>query len=141
MFRTVLLLTLALLVASVGHATTIHVPGDQPTIQAAIDAVAVGDTVLVAAGTYSGSGNRDLDFAGKDLVLRSEHGADVTVLDIGGSLSDRHRGISFRSAETVAAVVRSLSRKTPPKNGSKNSLINSDEKPRKTSSSRVVFSP
>ena len=36
--------------------------------------------------------------------------------------------------------MRSLSRKTPPKNGSKNNLINSDEKPRETSSSRVVFS-
>jgi len=38
--------------ADVAVAATIHVPGDQPTIQAGIVATAAGDTVLVAAGTY-----------------------------------------------------------------------------------------
>jgi len=30
------------------------------------------DTVLVAPGIYEGAGNRDIDFQGKDVVLRSE---------------------------------------------------------------------
>lgn len=37
---------------SVLAATIIHVPGDYPTIQAAINAASDGDTVMVAAGSY-----------------------------------------------------------------------------------------
>ena len=38
--------------AGPAFASTIHVPADQPTIQAAINAAAKGDTVLVSPGTY-----------------------------------------------------------------------------------------
>src|SRR5690349_4799345 len=41
--------------------TTIHVPGDQPTIQAAINAAADGDIVLVADGHYK----ENINFSGK----------------------------------------------------------------------------
>ena len=37
-------------------ADTLHVPGDHPTIQAAMDAAQAGDTVLVADGVYTGPG-------------------------------------------------------------------------------------
>jgi len=77
-------------------ALTIRVPADPPTIQGGLDAAATGDTVLVAAGTYTGPGNRDLDFAGKDLVLQSESGAEATILDVNGSSSDTHHGFVLR---------------------------------------------
>lgn len=50
-----LALTLLLLLpigSPLAFGATIHVPGDHKTIQAAVDAAAKGDTVVVAAGTY-----------------------------------------------------------------------------------------
>jgi hypothetical protein len=82
-------------------ATTIRVPADQPTLQAGIDAAAAGDTVLAAPGTYTGPGNRDLDFGGKDLVLSSEQGAAATIIDC----EEAGRGIHLHSGETSAAVI------------------------------------
>jgi len=48
----------------------IHVPRDYPTIQAAVNAAVDGDEVIVAPGTYTGEGNRDIDFLGKAITVR-----------------------------------------------------------------------
>ncbi len=90
-----------LVIATGANATIIRVPGDQPTIQEGLDAAAGGDTVLVAPGTYFGSGNRDLRFHGIDRVLMSEEGANVTTVD----RSSRATAFTFIGGETSPTVV------------------------------------
>ena len=62
-----LLVSLVLISAMPAVAVDRYVPSSYPTIQAAIDVAQDGDTVLVADGTYTGDGNRDIDFAAKQL--------------------------------------------------------------------------
>ncbi len=83
----------------------IHVPQDQPTIQAALDAAHPGSSVELDDGLYTGPGNRDLDFGGKAILLRSGSGeAAACVLDCEGL----GRGFDFHSGEGAGAVVRDL---------------------------------
>ncbi len=86
-------------------AATIHVPLEQPTIQAGIDAASDGDTVLVAPGTYTGSGNRDIDFTGKGIVVCSDQGAAATIIDCQATGPDPHRGFLFVSGEDSTSVL------------------------------------
>jgi len=55
----------------------LYVPGGYSTIQNAIDAALDGDIVIVRPGTYL----ENIDFAGKDITVRSEQGAAVTIID------------------------------------------------------------
>jgi hypothetical protein len=83
-------------------AAVLHVPGEYPTIQAGIDAALDGDTVLVADGTYAGEGNRDIDFAGRAILLTSENGPDATIIDC----EEAGRGFYFHLWEDSSAVLR-----------------------------------
>jgi hypothetical protein len=87
-----LLPALLLAGASAAHAATINVPGDQPTIQAGVNAASNGDTILIADGTYTGTGNADIDPGSKTLTIASVHGAASTVIDCQGSSTVAHRG-------------------------------------------------
>lgn len=78
-------------------ATTIHVPADQPTIQAAIDASVDGDTILVADGTYK----ENIDFKGKAITVKSANGATTTAID--GSQIDYV--VKFVTSESLSSVL------------------------------------
>jgi len=62
--------------------------GDYPDIQTAILQSASGDTILLADGVFTGSGNRGLDFGGKFLVVRSA-GGDPSACTIDCQAMDR----------------------------------------------------
>lgn len=71
------LLIVAVLSPQVAARETIRVPGEAPTIQAAIARAQDGDVVLVAPGHYVGV----LDFLGKAITVASESGAAQTTID------------------------------------------------------------
>jgi parallel beta-helix repeat protein len=76
----------------------IHVPSDQPTIQAAIDLATPGSQVLVSPGTYL----ENINFRGKAITVESIGGPDVTVID-GHSAGTV---VTFASGEGRDSVLR-----------------------------------
>jgi hypothetical protein len=102
---TILLVVSFLSVSSLGFSATYYVPDNYATIQAALNGAAAGDEIIVRDGVYRGAGNKDLDFGGKALTLRSEHGADRCFIDCEGS----GRGFDFSSGESADSVLDGFS--------------------------------
>ncbi len=83
--------------------------GEVITVQAGIDSAATADTVLLANGTFSGQGNRDITFAGKGIVVRSESGdPELCIIDCGGTATATHFGVIFDNDETSTSVLEGI---------------------------------
>ncbi len=96
---------LSALIAAAAGAAEIHVPLNQPTIQAAINAALAGDVVIVDDGTWSGPGNTELTTLGKAITVRSANGAGVCTIDGG----DTVRVFNISSGEGLATVIDGFS--------------------------------
>jgi PKD repeat protein len=80
--------------------------GSAPTIQAAIDSASNSDTVMVAAGTYTGDGNRDIDFLGKAIVVIGQNQMPATtIIDCEADSLNPHRGFIFQNREDSNSVL------------------------------------
>jgi len=96
-------------VSATSHLVNAEGSGDYPTIQAAIDASASGDTVALVQGVFTGSGNRDVLFRGKAIVVRSLDGdPDLCTVDAQGTANDQHRGFLFVGSEGPSSVLEEI---------------------------------
>ena len=82
-----------------------HVPSQYRTIQAAIDASVDGDEVVLADGVYTGAGNKNLFFNGRDITVRSASGIPATC-----TINCQNSGNAFNlpGGETSAPTISGL---------------------------------
>jgi len=90
-----------ILFCSSSFGATIIIPTDKPTIQAGIDASSNGDIILVLDGIYSGIGNKNIKFKGKEITVRSENGPNSCIIDC----EEDGRGFYFNNDEENNSIL------------------------------------
>ncbi len=80
--------------------------GDFPTIQAAVSGVQNGDMIELTDGTFTGLDNRNVNYLGKEITIRSQSGNPrACIIDCEGSSAPARRGFSFNHGEGPGAVL------------------------------------
>ncbi len=109
MYRLILTICLILLLFGGAFAGTIKVPADYATIQAGINAAVIGDTVLVAEGTYY----ENINFKGKSITVASHFLMDSDTTHINNTVingsqpshPDSGSVVSFVSGEDTTSTL------------------------------------
>ena len=97
-----------LLITGMVSATDYHVPGWYDTIQAAVNDCSDGDTVVVAEGTYTGSGNYNINMLGKAITIRGGDPDDPAVVAATVINCSNRQGFVFRSGESSDSQISGL---------------------------------
>jgi O-glycosyl hydrolase len=79
--------------------------GDYPTIQAAINAASNTDIIELTDGTFTGSGNRDIDYLSKAVTVRSQSRNPLSCIIDCQNLG---RGFIFKSDEDSSSVLEAV---------------------------------
>ena len=114
MQRCVTLLVMILALSTTFARATVYVitpegTGDFATIQAAIDAAEDGDVIELTNGVFTGDGNREIDFLGRAITLRSQGGDPETcIIDCEGSAEESHHCLDFQNEEGEESIVRGI---------------------------------
>ncbi len=83
--------------------------GDLPTIQEALEAAADGDTIELTNGTFTGTGNRDIDGLGRSVTIRSQSDdPELCIIDCQASASDPHRAFDLHSGEDWDTIIQGI---------------------------------
>lgn len=90
-----------LTLCGLARADELYVLSEYATIQAAIDDTNNGDVVIVGDGTYTGPGNKNIDFGGLAITVRSENGPEFTIIDC----ENDGRAFYFHSGEDRTSIV------------------------------------
>jgi hypothetical protein len=78
--------------------------GAAPTIQAAVDSSSAGDIVLLANGTYTGDGNRDIYVDKAITIISISENPELCIIDCQGSDTEYHRGFTIGSGCALQGV-------------------------------------
>lgn len=82
----------------------IYIPAQCSSIQEAVDNSWEGRTVWIGPGTYSGQDNRDIDFRGRAITVKSENGPQDCIVDC----QNAGGGFYFHSGEMELSVLSGL---------------------------------
>ena len=94
-----------------GDALTVNPDGsaDCETIMEAVTAARDGMVLRLADAVYTGEGNREIDFGGKSLCMRSESlDPSRCVIDADGTASDWQRCLYLRNGEGPEVVIEGI---------------------------------
>ena len=83
----------------------ITIPDDAATIQSAVDMASSGDTIIIRDGVYTGEGNRDVLFYGKNVCLESLNGPEYVTIDCQGTNLEYHRAFNLNYNEDSSFTI------------------------------------